>query len=38
MPPPETRNPIAISSEKNNLAESQDKDFKIAIMTMVKDL
>ena len=38
MPPPEARNRIAIGSEKNDLAESQDKDFKIAVMNMFKDI
>jgi hypothetical protein len=38
LPPPEARNPIAIGSEKNDLAESQDKDFKVAVMNTFKDI
>lgn len=37
MSPPETSNPITVDSEKYNIAEAQDKDFKITIMNIVKD-
>lgn len=38
MPLPEASNPIGISPEKNHLAEAENKDFKIAIVDMLKDL
>lgn len=37
-PPPEAINPTAMLPEKRNLDETQNMDFKIAIMTMFKDL
>lgn len=37
-PPPEASNPIAKGSEKHNIAEAQDRDFKIAIRYMFNDL
>lgn len=36
-PPPEASNPIAKCSEKHNIAEAQDRDFKIAIRYMFND-
>lgn len=36
-PPPETSGPIAISCEVYNLDEAQDKNVKIAIMSMFMD-
>lgn len=36
--PPEATNPIVLGSKESKLAEVQDKDFKIAIMSMFKDL
>jgi hypothetical protein len=38
MPPPESSNPILLDSEKCNIAEAQDKDFKTVIMNMFKGL
>lgn len=38
MPPTEGSNPMAISIKKSNLAQEQDKGFKIAIMSMFKGL
>lgn len=38
MPPPGHRNSPAISPKKSNTAETQDKYFKIALMSMLKDL
>lgn len=38
MSPSKTNTLIAILPEKSNLAEAQDKDFKIAIMTVFKVL
>ena len=38
QPSPEARHSIAIGPKKSNLAEAQDKDFKIAIMSMFKSL
>lgn len=38
MPSPEASNPIATCPEKSNLAETQDKDFKIRIVNIFKDL
>lgn len=37
-PPPEASNSTAVFPEKRNLDETQNMDFKIAIMTMFKDL
>lgn len=37
MPPLEANSPIEIGLEKDNSAETQDKDFKTAIMNMFKD-
>jgi hypothetical protein len=37
-PPSKASNPIAIFLEKGNLDEAQNMDFKIAILTMPKDL
>ena len=34
----EARNSIIVGSEKCSIAETQDKDFKTAIMNMFKDL
>ena len=36
--PPEATNPIVLGSKESALAEAQDKDFKIAIVSMFKDL
>lgn len=36
MSPLETSNPITVGPEKCNIADAQDKDLKIAIMTMFK--
>lgn len=36
--PPEASNPTAVFPEKRNLDETQNMDFKLAIMTMFKDL
>lgn len=38
MPFPEASNPIATCAEKSNLAETQDKDFKIRTVNIFKDL
>lgn len=38
QPSPEARHSIAIGPKKSNLGEAQDKDFKIAIMSMFKSL
>lgn len=38
MTSPESSHPNAVGAEKLNRAEAQDKDFKIAIMNMLKDL
>ena len=38
MPSPEASNFMVIGPKQCNLAEAQDKDFKIAIMNMLKDL
>lgn len=38
MSSPEARNHIIIGPEKSNLAESQDKILKIAVMGIFKDL
>jgi hypothetical protein len=38
MPPPEPSNATIVGLEKCNLVEAQDKDFKISIMIMFKDL
>lgn len=38
MSPPEARNPIALGLEKSNLAQAQDKDVKVDIMNMFRDL
>lgn len=38
MTPPEVRNPITISPEKTNLVEAHDRNFKIAIIHLFKDL
>lgn len=37
-PPPEVSNPTTVFPEKRNLEETQNMDFKIAMMTMFKDL
>lgn len=37
MPSPEDSSPIVKVLKKNNLAETQEKVFKIAIMNMSKD-
>lgn len=37
MPSPEDSSPIVNVLKKNNLAETQEKVFKIAIMNMSKD-
>lgn len=37
MPPLEPSNPTTVSPEKCNVAETQDKDFKIVIMNMYKE-
>lgn len=37
MPPPEVRNPVIIDLEKMKLDEAQEKDFKTAIVNMLKD-
>lgn len=34
----EPSNPTALGPEKYNVAEAQDKDLKLALMNMVKDL
>lgn len=36
--PPEATNPIVLGSKESILAEVQDKDFKIAVMSMFRDL
>lgn len=36
--PSEPRNPITVGPERCNTAEAQDRDFKITIRNMVKDL
>lgn len=38
MFPLETSSPISVGREKGNLAEVQEKDFKIPIMIMLRDL
>lgn len=38
MPLPEGSNHTVTGPEKSNLAEAQDKDFKVSIMNMFKDL
>lgn len=38
MHPAEPTNPTRVGPRKFNIAESQDKDFKIAIMNVFKDL
>jgi hypothetical protein len=38
MTSPETSSPIIIVSEKNNLAEAQDMDIKIAIMNVFNNI
>jgi hypothetical protein len=37
-PPPEPSNRITEEPEKDNIAEAQDKDFKMAVMNMFRDL
>lgn len=37
-PPLEASNPTLIDPEKSNWAEAQDRNFKIAILNMFKDL
>lgn len=37
-PSPEASNPTAEDPEKSNIAEAQDRDFKIAIRNMFNDL
>ena len=37
MSPLESSNPAATSTEKCNITQAQDKDFKISIMNMFKD-
>lgn len=38
MSPPEPRNSTPVGTEKGNKAETWDKDFKLAIMKIAKDL
>lgn len=38
MSPSEASNPIAVGPEKCNVATAQDKDFKMTIMNIFKDL
>lgn len=38
MPPPEAKNPTMLSPEKSNLSKAQNKNFKIEIMNLFKDL
>lgn len=38
MPSPEASNPISTCPEESNLAETQDKDFNIRIVNILKDL
>lgn len=38
MPLPEDSNHTVIGPEKSNLAEAQDKDFKVSIMNMFNNL
>lgn len=37
-PPPEASDPTTVNPEKCNLAEAQDKGFKVAILNMCKKL
>ena len=37
-PPPEPSNRITEEPEKDNIAEAQDKDIKMAVMNMFRDL
>lgn len=38
MPPPEARNSVVLGTKEINLAKPQDRDFRIVIMNMLKDL